>query len=254
MASDLININGHELSFEVAGAIAGYPVVLLHHGLGSIYSWSEQIPALVDAGFKVIAYDRWGYGCSEQREQISVPYFEDDLDDLEQLLIYLNISQAALVGHSDGGTIALYFGASHPQLVSCIVTIAAHIYVEPKMHAGIDLLFESYQNKERFREGMQRAHGDNADRVVQNWYRAWARQGNINWDMRGILKLISCPVLVVQGLEDEHASPKHAEDIVDAVTASELWLAPDMGHMLPQDAPQELNRRLLAFLLDRCEQ
>jgi pimeloyl-ACP methyl ester carboxylesterase len=254
MTGNLVNINGHELYFEVAGAESGYPVVLLHHGLGSIYSWSEQIPALVEAGYRVIAYDRWGYGNSEQREQLCVPFFEDDLSDLDQLINFLKIRRAALIGHSDGGTIALYYAAKHPQLVSCIVTIAAHIYIEPNMHTGIDGLLKSYQNKERFREGMHRAHGDNADIVFQNWYRAWVQQDNLSWDMRAILKLISCPLLVVQGLEDEHAFPKHAEDLAESVPVSELWLANEVGHMLPQDAPQEFNRRLIAFLLDQCAQ
>jgi len=252
VASDLININGHELFVEVAGEESGYPVILLHHGLGSIYSWSRQIPALVNAGFKVLAYDRWGYGNSQPREYLSVPFFEDDLSDLYQLLSHLKIKRAALVGHSDGGTIALYFATKYPQLTSCVVTIAAHIYVEPKMYGGIDALLESYQNKDSFRRGMKKAHGNAADSVMQNWYGAWARQENLSWDMRNLLNQISCPSLVVQGVGDEHASPKHAQDLADSLANAELWLVPEVGHMLPQDAAQEFNRRLIAFLHERC--
>jgi pimeloyl-ACP methyl ester carboxylesterase len=80
------------------------------------------------------------------------------------------------------------------------------------------------------------------------------RQENLSWDIRGILKLISCPLLVIQGLEDEHASPRHAEDIVESVKGAELWFVPEVGHMLPQDAPQEFNRKLISFLNDRCGQ
>lgn len=252
MTGDLININGHQLYLEVTGAEAGFPVVLLHHGLGSVYSWSQQIHALVDAGFRVVAYDRWGYGNSDQRKQLRVPYFEEDLSDLDQILKHLKINLAALVGHSDGGTIALYFAARYPQRIACVVTIAAHIYIEKKMHAGIDGLLKNYQIKESFRKGMQRAHGSAADRVFQNWYRAWSQPEVLTWDMRNVLNQISCPSFIVQGLCDEHATPAHAEDLADSINASELWLVPGIGHMLPQEAPSEFNQRLIAFLLAQC--
>jgi pimeloyl-ACP methyl ester carboxylesterase len=137
MTGNLVDINGHKLYFKLEGTGTGYPVVFLHHGLGAVYSWSEQIPVLAEAGYHVIAYDRWGYGNSEPREQLNVPYFEEDLSDLDQLLNYLEIKKAALVGHSDGGTIALYYAAKHPQRVSCLVTIAPIFMSTPKCRMGL---------------------------------------------------------------------------------------------------------------------
>ena len=67
-------INGHDLYVEEHGPQNGNPVVLLHHGLGSVSAWKEQFDALSQAGWRAIAYDRWGYGRSAPRQQESIPY------------------------------------------------------------------------------------------------------------------------------------------------------------------------------------
>ena len=66
--------------------------------------------------------------------------------------------------------------------------------------------------------------------------------------MRPVSSQISCPTLVIQGLEDGHASPQHARDIADSIPGADLWLVPGAGHMLPQTHPEEFNLRLRQFL------
>jgi pimeloyl-ACP methyl ester carboxylesterase len=69
--------------------------------------------------------------------------------------------------------------------------------------------------------------------------------------MRPMLGKIKCPTLVVQGMEDEHAPSKHAEDIATAIPGAELWLEPGVGHMLQRDAAGKFNNRILEFLRRR---
>ena len=71
---------------------------------------------------------------------------------------------------------------------------------------------------------------------------------SLSWDMRPILSHIHCPVLVVQGEQDEHATPQHAKDIAEAIPGAELWLLPGAGHMFPQENAALINPRLLQFL------
>jgi pimeloyl-ACP methyl ester carboxylesterase len=241
-------INGHSLFVEQRGPVGGLPVVLLHHGLGSTRAWRSQLSVLAKAGFHTIAYDRWGYGRSDPRMQLSMPYFEEDQDDLLRLLDRLQIERAALVGHSDGGTIALYFAARFPQRVSYLVTLAAHAYVEAKMALGLPYVLRQYQEDADFRARLQRRHGDKTEAVVLGWYNGWHKDTNINWDMRPELAQIRCPVLVMQGEVDEHATPQHAIEIAQAIPGAEVVLLPGTHHMLQREQADEVNRRLLEFL------
>jgi pimeloyl-ACP methyl ester carboxylesterase len=241
-------INGRNLYVESNGPENGPVVVLLHHGLGSARAWRGQIQALGKAGYRVVAYDRWGYGGSDVRSGLDLPTFTTDLDDLRLLLEQLGIQRAALVGHSDGGTMTLYFAAQQPDRVSCLVTVAAHIYVEPKMEPGILGIRQTFEQDERFREGLRRAHGEKYESVFHNWFDGWYCPEYLDWDMRPVLRQIRCPALIVQGEEDEHATPQHAKDIAGAIPGAELWLVEGARHMLPQENAEEFNSRLLQFL------
>ncbi len=244
-------VNGHELHVECYGPENGPMVILLHHGLGSLHAWKEQIPALEQAGWQVVAYDRWGYGGSQARPALDLPTFATDLADLHEIYSSYHIGQAALLGHSDGGTIALYFAAQYPQLVSCVVAVAAHIYVEAKMEPGIQGVRQAFEDDDRFKLGLRHAHGDKYQGTFYNWFDGWHCLESLTWDMRPTLALINCPVLVVQGEQDEHATPQHARDIASAVPGADLWLVPGAGHMLPQEHADTFNPKLLQFLETR---
>jgi pimeloyl-ACP methyl ester carboxylesterase len=245
-----IFINGHYLYVEHSGPENGPAVVLLHHGLGSVRAWRAQVSALAEAGFRVVVYDRWGYGNSDTRSGLDLPTFHMDLNDLLSLLELFGIQRTALLGHSDGGTIALYFAAQQPEKVSCLLTVAAHIYVEPKMEPAILGIRQLFMTDEGFRTGLQHAHGKMYEVVFQNWFDGWHRPESMAWDMRSLLGQIKCPALIIQGEEDEHATPQHAMDIAGSIPGAELWLIPGAKHMLPQENIAEFNIRILRFLKD----
>lgn len=242
-------VNGHNLHIEQHGPVTGAPVFLLHHGLGSVRAWKEQLPRLSAGGFRAIPYDRWGYGKSDPRPGFSMPCFEEDVEDLLAIMDRLNLEHANVVGHSDGGTIGLYFAAAHPERVRRLVIIAAHIYIEPEFMLPIfDDIRSSYENDADFRRKFERQHGQKASDVFENWYSGWKKPENLTWDMRQVIRKIICPTLVVQGIKDDHASQQHAHDIASVIPGAELLLIPEAGHMLPQDSPDAFNPRLVEFL------
>jgi pimeloyl-ACP methyl ester carboxylesterase len=241
--------NGHHLYVESYGPKNGHAVVLLHHGLGSVKAWKEQTLVLADVGYHATAYDRWGYGGSDARPVVlDLPAFTTDVDDLHSILQEYRLRQPILVGHSDGGTIALYYASLYPEQVSGLVVVGAHIYVEPTMEAGILGVKQAFDSDQRFRLGLRHAHGEKFEQVFHNWFDGWHRTELLAWDMRPSLSRISCQVLVAQGEDDEHATPQHAKDIANAIPGAELWLVPGAGHMLPQERPDLFNSRLLNFL------
>jgi pimeloyl-ACP methyl ester carboxylesterase len=196
----------------------------------------------------VIVYDRWGYGRSDPRPALDLPTFSTDVQDLYTILEQNAINTAALVGHSDGGSIALYCAARHPERICSLVTVAAHIYVEPKMVPGMLAIKKIFEQDEHFRVRLQHAHGAGFDRVFRLWFDSWYQTQLLAWDMRPVLSQIHCPVLVVQGDADEYAIPQHARDIAAAMDGAELWLVPGAGHMLPQEHAELFNPRLVQFL------
>ena len=241
-------INNRNLNVEYHGNPQNPAVLMLHHGLGSTQAWREQIPALTAVGYHPILYDRWGYGKSEPRPHLSVPDFRDDLADLLSIIKILKSPSFSLIGHSDGGTIALYFAAQYPSCIKALVVVAAHIYLEPRIEPGIQAIQQAFEKDFRFRRVMERTHGEKFNSTFYNWFDGWHNPVAFEWDMRKCIRNIRCPTLVIQGKEDEHASPQHAIDIAESIPSAELWLVPDARHMLPQEVPVEFNQKVVDFL------
>ena len=247
LAGDLVTVRGHDLHYVEVGAPAGPPVILLHSGLGSLAEWSELLPVLAAAGHRVVAYDRWGYGHSGERDDFEPPDFEDDTLDLAALLEALEMEQPVLIGLSDGGTIALMHAARSGDGVAGVLAAAAHAFLELSMVPGIEELRARFAARPELAARLAERHGPRNEAAVQAWLDGWLDRRAWLWDMRPELAAVNCPVLVVQGLDDEYAMPQHAEDIAAAIEESELALLPDVGHMVPQEAPEQLASLALEF-------
>jgi len=127
-----------ELYYEDHGT--GKPVVLIHGWPLSGASWEKQVPVLLNAGYRVITYDRRGFGCSSR------PAFGYDYDtfagDLHKLIGELDLYEAALVGFSmGGGEVARYLGTYGPERVRKAVFISAvppFLLKTPENPEGVD--------------------------------------------------------------------------------------------------------------------
>ncbi|MGB9673899.1 MAG: alpha/beta fold hydrolase [Anaerolineales bacterium] len=239
-----LTINGHQIYIEKYHGGNQALIVLLHHGLGSVQAWQKNIPSLIENGFTVWNYDRWGYGGSSDRPILDPPWFNDDVSDLFEILKG-QAKPIFLVGHSDGGNIALSYTLKYPQNISGLIIVAAHIYIELKMVEGMMGLMNAYRDRSAFKKGLERIHGQKA--VFERWWKSWTNLPP-NWDMRTKLGEIQCPVLVIQGDEDEHATPKHALDLAHALPGGEAEIISKAKHMLPQDDYERFNPLMLTFV------
>ncbi|RCK75616.1 MAG: benzoate degradation ring-cleavage hydrolase [Anaerolineae bacterium] len=244
--SQHVRIRGHEIYLEQYDSGKAPLVVLLHHGLGSLKAWQAQLEFLMAHDISVLAYDRWGYGRSDDRPSLDPPDFKEDVRDLKALLSKEN-KALVLVGHSDGGNIALMYASRYPYNLLGVIVVAAHIYFEPRMAVGIQELLRSYQESDVFQKGLQRQHEGKA--VFERWFQAWAQLG-VEWDLRQNLALIQCPVLVVQGSEDEHATVQHAIDCAAALPKGRVEIVEGASHMLPQKSVDVFNQILIQSLLE----
>jgi pimeloyl-ACP methyl ester carboxylesterase len=240
-------VSGHRLYWERHGLEDGPELVLLHHGLGSIRSWRKQIAFFAERGWKVWAFDRWGYGQSDERQKFGADFMREDAAETLKLIRILGIARASFLGHSDGGTISLMLAASNPELVERLVLIAAHIYWEPKTVASIRKI-RSNADEPQMSRAWQREHGIRGPALVKKWADGWLQEEMRGLDLMDTLPQISCPVLVIQGEEDEYATASQAFDLAERIAAAELWMIPGVGHMPPQEIPEQFNKRVASFL------
>ena len=145
-----LTIASHRVEYERidVGSAARPTLVFLHEGLGSIAMWRD-FPACVAhaAQCNALVYSRYGYGNSDPLlEPRAVRYMHDEaLVALPELLDQLSIDRPILIGHSDGGSIALIHAGAGIRPVGGVVTLAAHVIVEDISVASIEAARTAYE-------------------------------------------------------------------------------------------------------------
>ncbi|MGD6817095.1 alpha/beta fold hydrolase [Metabacillus sp. 113a] len=262
-----------ELYYEDHGT--GKPVVLIHGWPLSGRSWEKQIPALVEAGHRVITYDRRGFGKSSQ------PYSGYDYDtfaaDLNQLLERLDLRETTLVGFSmGGGEVARYISTYGTDRVSKAVFAAA---VPPYLYKAADNpegglddgAIEEFQNGvkgdriaflDTFTQNFFAA-GDKTD-LVSEPFRLYNRdiaamaspKGTLDCitafaktDFRGDLEKITVPTMIIHGDSDGivplEVSGKRTHEMIPGSQLVQIKGAP---HGFNATHADEFNRALVGFL------
>jgi len=226
-------------------------LVFLHEALGCAAMW-HAFPAQVanDTGLPAIVYDRAGYGRSSrlpQRPRDKSYLHREAQDVLPKLLDRLNIDQAILVGHSDGGSIALLAAAAGSDKVAGIVTEAAHVFVEPITREGIRDAVAAYEPR-GLEKRLDRYHGDRTRGLFFAWADTWLSAAFRDWNIEDCLGRIQCPALIIQGLADQYGSPRQVEAIVAGIGANAVpLLIPGCGHAPHRDAPRRVRRAIAEF-------
>jgi pimeloyl-ACP methyl ester carboxylesterase len=202
---DVVVEGGRLEVLDLPGDPAVPAVMLLHEGLGSVRLWREFHPDLAEAtGARVVAYSRFGHGDSDPPPRPRTPRFmhEEALEVLPELLRALAIERPILVGHSDGASIALIHAAAHP--VCAVVAMAPHVFVEPMCLAEIREAKRVYESG-GLRERMGRHHRD-PDAAFYGWNDVWLHPGFPRWSIEDVLPGITCPLLLIQGEQDQYGT------------------------------------------------
>jgi len=252
-----LEVDGRRLAagwIEPQGARSPAPVlVFLHEGLGSIAQWREFPRALAEAaGLPALVYDRLGYGESDAREEPFGPDFlhQEAFHTLPRVLETFGIQDTILVGHSDGGSIALLFAgdgeASHNVRVRGLISIASHVFVEPQTLASIARVEPSFQTTDVGRR-LSRYHGEKTEALVRNWTGVWLSEGFRSFNIERALPAIPCPVLALQGSEDEYGTAAQIEAIRQGAGAH-VKMLPGCGHAPHRQAPEAALEQMRAFI------
>ncbi|PUE47846.1 alpha/beta hydrolase [Limnohabitans sp. 2KL-1] len=262
--SQKISIQGIQLEIQrVSGTgTASQPtLVFLHEGLGSVAMWRDWPAQLCQRlGCAGLVYSRRGYGQSDAVPDVRGPSDEADgqrvgrlLPDymheealvvLPALLRALGIERPVLLGHSDGGTIALIH-ASHFEVAGCVV-MAPHMMVEDISIAAITAARDAFENGP-LRQRLSAYHAD-VDCAFWQWNDVWLSEAFRSFDIRPELGEISAPLLAIQGDADPYGTMAQIDEIAQAVPHARLLKLPDCGHSPHRDQPEAVAQAIEAFM------
>lgn len=226
-------------------------LVFLHEGLGSLSMWRDFPERLCRAlGCRGLVYSRPGYGRSTPRpatERWNPDFMHRQaLELLPALLQALDVcAPYALFGHSDGGSIALLHAARFPQRVSQAVVLAPHILVEDLSVASIEKARVAYETTD-LRQRLARHH-DDPDSAFHGWNHIWLDARFRGWNIGPEIGTIACPLLAVQGLDDEYGTLAQIRGIRERVPQTQLLELPACGHSPHRDQPERLIAEVGAF-------
>lgn len=215
---------------------AGPTLVFLHEGLGCLEMWKDFPEKLCqETGVNGFVYERIGFGQSAPLGQVPRPvdYLDrEGRDILPVVLEQAGIETPFLVGHSDGGSIALVYAAYHPDKPVGVITEAAHVFVENITIDGIVEAGKIYFKDDTLKNRLARYHGDNTDKAFRGWHDTWLTPNFRQWNMEDLLPKITCPLLVMQGIDDEYGSQLQVQSIVEkSQGAATPVMIPDCAHI-----------------------
>jgi pimeloyl-ACP methyl ester carboxylesterase len=151
-----------------------------------------------------------------------------------------------LFGHSDGGSIALLHAARFE--TAGIVVVAPHLFVEDVSIASIEKARIAYETTD-LRARLARYHAD-PDSAFRGWNDIWLAPAFRDWNIEQELSTLSCPVLAVQGEDDEYGTLAQIGGIQSRLPKTRLLVIPKCGHSPHRDQPQILAREAARFILD----
>jgi len=258
MHNGFVTACGRTLEYQLIPAhqINRPTLVLLHEGLGSVAMWRDFPARLAAAsGCHTLVYSRYGYG---QSDVLQAPFGTDFMhrearEALPELLAALNIEKPVLVGHSDGASIALLHAGDGRFMVEGLVVMAPHCFVEDISIRSIEaarLAFETTDLPAR----LAKYHRD-VNRTFYGWNDIWLHPEFRPWNIEDCLAGIRCPILAIQGVDDEYGSMAQIEAIAAQASAApdvELLKLADCRHSPHRDQTQAVIDATVRFV-DRLD-
>jgi pimeloyl-ACP methyl ester carboxylesterase len=230
---------------EIPGAEPA--LVFLHEGLGSVALWRDFPERLARAtGRRALVYSRAGHGNSPVPDTPRTPRFMHDeaLEVLPELLATHGIEKPVLVGHSDGGSIALIHASRHP--VTKLVLLAPHVFVEDLSVASIAEARETFETTD-LRDRMARYHRD-PEATFRLWNDIWLAPEFRDWSIEDVLPAITAPVLAIQGAHDQYGTLAQIDAIEAGVSGSFQRAVLNARHAPHLEAPEETLRIAAEFV------
>ena len=249
-----LEADGRRLEYRWVGRRSATPtLVFLHEGLGCLAMWRDFPERVAEAtGLGVFVYSRAGYGRSDAVDlPRPVRYMHHEgLVVLPQVLEQAGIKRTVLVGHSDGGSIAIVYAGSleQPHRLQGLILLAPHVFNERICVESIRAAREEYL-KGNLRHRLSRYHGERVDNAFWGWNDVWLHPEFWHWNIEEYLSGIRVPAIVIQGQEDAYGTARQVEAL-EAGLAGPLRrvMLADCGHSPHKDRPAATLEAMVSFL------
>jgi pimeloyl-ACP methyl ester carboxylesterase len=193
-------------------------------------------------------YSRYGHGDSEilaEKRPVEFMHHEGEVV-LPELLDKLSIRRPVLLGHSDGGSIAIVFTGTYPDKVRGLILEAPHVFVEDLTVASIEQAKVAYRTTD-LAQRLARYHA-HVDETFWGWNDIWLDPQFRAWNIERYLSGIRCPVLCIQGEQDEYGTRAQLEAIKAQVPGVEIVMLENCRHSPHRDQSEATLSRVLAFV------
>lgn len=222
---------------------AGPVVVLLHGGMGNAGNFGHQVPALIAAGYRVVAVDSRGQGRSswDGRPFSYEQYGEDAIAVLDQI----GVERAAIVGWSDGACTGLAMAKAHPGRVRGVFFFACNVDASGTWPFEMtDVIGNCLTRHQKDYAALSPAP-DGFDAMGAALQVMQSSQPNYSADD---LATIAVPVTVAVAEHDEFIRPEHGAYLAQTIPHARLMPLPGVSHFAPVQRPALFNQAVLEFL------
>ncbi len=227
------------------------PVLLLFHdSLGCVELWRDFPARLAGATrWRVVAYDRLGFGRSDTHRGALPPSFiRDETANLPRLSEQLGLEVIVPFGHSVGGAMAVATAARLPETCVAVVTLSTQAFVEDRTVSGLSDARAAFERPGQLAR-LERYHGAKARWVLDSWLETWLAPGFAGWSLDEDLGRVRCPTLALHGDRDEYGSPQHPERIARlAHGPSRTVVLEGCGHVPHREQPERVLDEVARFL------
>ena len=248
-------VNGTNIYYECHGDVSDKgDIVLLHHGFGCTRIWKDVYPALVNRGYRILMYDRRGYGQSEKGPGFMDFYISDrfrpeSVEEMAQLIDSVGMERFHIIGQCEGGVVAVDYAARYPNQVGSMVISStqcfSHLTTVEKNAIDFPKPFRELESE--LRAKLVEWHGDKAESFFDQFRRFGGAYGTDVFDLRPILSSVRCPALVLYPDRSSIFDVEQGVAMYRELPKGELAVLPACGHNTYQYRPDDYVRIAVDF-------
>lgn len=269
----LLNIESYNIYVEEHGPATGEAIVLIHGFGGSTFSWRNNIPFLVENGYRVIALDLKGFGLSSRDFQSDYSH-KAQAAIVNKVLQQIGAEQAYLISHSMGSSVMFHFAHLYPEKVLGMISVDGSIIIKkssdfpnvllnfPPFQRSGRVILTNYLSKDKFRSIFESTYFNKdilSKDVIDGYYDRAIRVG---WEQSLLamvrdmpqnaidfpLNTLMFPALIIRGDNDTWVSQKDLDSWRNEIPDAEFSLIASAGHVPMEEQPAVLNEIVLDFL------